>query len=195
MAAWARRPSRRSSRPPTGAEHGECSVPDRPGANSTSSRSATDGARRLDVAPAPQSRDGGMFAGEPVLDGRYGAVGYNVDRRVGSRTIVYVTTDRGRDWHPVIPPGPAEPWLVDTLTARRWRLFYGGQILVTGNMGRTWRTITTNHRFPALFYALTPPLALLLPSHRTGLPGLSRQSRRVSTRSGEHSTAAVSGTG
>ena len=56
------------------------------------------------VAPAPESRDGGMFGGEPVLNGRYGAVGYTIDRRVGSRTIVYVTTDRGRNWHPVIPP-------------------------------------------------------------------------------------------
>jgi len=115
------------------------------------------------VAPAPHSRDGGMFAGEPVLNGRYGAVGYNIDRRAGSRTIVYMTTDRGRNWHPVIPPGPAEPWLVDTLTARRWRLFYGNQILVTGNMGRTWRTITSNHRFPALFYAYNSPTGPVAP--------------------------------
>jgi photosystem II stability/assembly factor-like uncharacterized protein len=104
-----------------------------------------------------------MFAGEPVLNGRYGAVGYNIDRRVGPRTIVYVTTDRGRDWHPVIPPGPAEPWLVDTLTARRWRLFYGNRILVTGNMGQSWRTITSNHRFPALFYAYNSPTGPVAP--------------------------------
>lgn len=110
-----------------------------------------------EVTPRSRNPYGGGFAGVPVLNGRYGAVGYSIGQRVGAHTIIYVTSDSGHDWHPVIPPGPAEPWLVDTLTARRWRLFYGNRILVTGNMGRTWRTIATNHRFPTLFYAYNSP--------------------------------------
>jgi len=109
----------------------------------------------------PSFPDGGAFVSEPILEGRYGAVGYSIERPAGSITIVYVTTNGGRDWHPVIPPGPAEPWLVDTLTPQSWRLVDGNRILVTDNAGRSWQTIATNHRFPALFYAYnnpTPPV-------------------------------------
>lgn len=112
------------------------------------------------VAPAPGNLDHGSgFAGQPTLEGRNGAVGYTVETPHG-RTVVYATADRGRHWHPVIPPGRGEPWLVDTLSPRRWRLVYGRRILLTNNAGKTWRTITTNHHF-SLFYAFdspTPPV-------------------------------------
>lgn len=123
------------------------------------------------VAPAPAARGGGnfggVFVGRPVLDGRYGAVGYYDQERLGSRTIVYVTSDGGLSWHPVTPPGPPAPWLADTLTARRWRLFDGNRILETSNAGRSWQTITTNHDFSTLYYSYnspTPPVADFLTS-------------------------------
>jgi photosystem II stability/assembly factor-like uncharacterized protein len=115
------------------------------------------------VTAAPHSRYGGSFVGEPVLNSQYGAVGYSIERPSGSSTILYVSTDSGRDWRPLVPPGPPEPWLVDTLTARSWHLVYGDRILATDNAGRSWRTITTDHRFPALFYSYgspTPPVVL-----------------------------------
>ena len=59
----------------------------------------------------------------------------------------------------MIPPGPAEPWFVDTLTARRWRLVFGDRILATDNAGRTWRTIIAKQSFGPLFYAYNPPAA------------------------------------
>jgi len=149
-------------------------------------------ARHVTVTPRSRNPYGGAFAGAPVLDGRYGAVGYNIDGRAGPRTIVYVTTDRGRDWHPVVPPGPAEPWLVDTLTARRWRLLNGNRILETDNMGRTWHTITANHRFPALFCAYNSVPAALFAS---GAIGWVVQQRPAGTNSsGGRLTAAASGT-
>jgi hypothetical protein len=106
------------------------------------------------VATAPGSASGGMFAGVPTIEGRYGAVGYSNFGPHGPETIVYASEDGGLSWRPVIPPGKPEQWLVDTLTAQRWRLVYGQQILATDNAGRTWRTIGTNHRFPALFSQL-----------------------------------------
>lgn len=113
------------------------------------------------TGPPPRDGYGANFAGAPVMTGRFGAVGYDVDQRVGVRTIVYLTTDGGRDWRPVVPPGPAEPWLVDTLTERSWRLVSGNRILVTENAGRSWHTITTNHTFEPLSYSFgspTPPV-------------------------------------
>ena len=113
------------------------------------------------TGPPPRDGYGGRFAGQPVMTGRFGAIGYSIDQRVGTRTIVYLTTDAGRDWRPVVPPGPGKPWLVDAVTGRSWRLVYGNQILVTDDAGRTWHTITTDHTFPALFYSFgspTPPV-------------------------------------
>jgi photosystem II stability/assembly factor-like uncharacterized protein len=113
------------------------------------------------IGPPPRDGYGGIFAGQPVINGRFGAVGYSVEQRVGTRTIVYLTTDAGRDWRPVVPPGPAKPWLVDALTGRSWRLVSGNRILVTDDSGRTWHTIRTDHTFPALSYSFgspTPPV-------------------------------------
>ena len=55
-----------------------------------------------------------------------------------------------------------EPWSFDAITARSWRLLRGDHILETNNAGKTWKTITTNHRFPALSspYSLPTPFAL-----------------------------------
>jgi hypothetical protein len=113
------------------------------------------------TGPPPIAGYGGMFAGQPVMSGRFGAVGYTVDQRVGARTIVYLTTDAGRDWRAVVPPGPGEPWLVDALTGRSWRLVFGNRILVTDNAGHSWHMITTNHTFAPLSYSFgspTPPV-------------------------------------
>jgi photosystem II stability/assembly factor-like uncharacterized protein len=122
------------------------------------------------VGPPPRDGYGAMFAGEPVMSGRFGAVGYNVDQRTGARTIVYRTTDRGRDWWPVVPPGPAEQWLVDAITARSWRLVHGNRILVTDDAGQSWHTIASDRTFPALpdsFGSPTPPVVLFA-SDNTG---------------------------
>ena len=115
------------------------------------------------IGPSPRDGYGAIFAGQPVMNGRFGAVGYSVEQRIGARTIVYLTTDAGRDWRPVAPPGPRNPWLVDTLTGRSWRLVYGNRILVTNDSGRTWHTIRTDHTFAALSYSYgspTPPVVL-----------------------------------
>jgi len=111
-----------------------------------------------------------MFAGQPVLNGRFGAVGYSIGQRIGTRTIVYLTTDAGRDWRPVVPPGPAKPWVVDTLTGRSWRLVYGNRILVTDDSGRTWHTIRTDHTFQAVSYSFGSPTApgVLFASNNVG---------------------------
>ncbi|MGC9222210.1 MAG: hypothetical protein ACP5H2_12880 [Solirubrobacteraceae bacterium] len=109
------------------------------------------------TGPAPRDGYGAMFAGQPVMNGRFGAVGYSIGQRRSTRTIVYLTTDAGRDWHPVLPPRPGKPWLVDALTGRSWRLVYGNQILVTDDAGRTWHTITTDHTFPAFAYNFGSP--------------------------------------
>jgi photosystem II stability/assembly factor-like uncharacterized protein len=116
-----------------------------------------------DVGPPPRDGYGGIFAGQPIINGRFGAVGYRIDERVGTRTIVYLTTNAGRDWRPVVPPGPGKPWLVDALTGRSWRLVYGNRILVTDDSGRTWHTVRADHTFPALSYSFgspTPPVVL-----------------------------------
>jgi photosystem II stability/assembly factor-like uncharacterized protein len=115
------------------------------------------------TGPAPRDGYGALFAGQPVMRGRFGAVGYSIGQRGGTRTIVYLTTDAGRDWHPVVPPGPGRPWLVDTLTARSWRLVSGNRILATEDSGRTWQTIRTDHTFQAVSYSFgapTPPVVL-----------------------------------
>jgi hypothetical protein len=109
------------------------------------------------VAPAPETRYGGDFAGTPTLDGADGAVGYSVGGRTGACTIVYVTSDGGLRWHAVIPPGPATPWVVDALAPRSWRLLYGDRILATDNAGHSWRTTIANHSFGPLFDAGNAP--------------------------------------
>lgn len=120
------------------------------------------------IGPPPHDGYGAMFAGQPAMNGRFGAVGYSVDQRIGARTIVYLTTNAGRNWRPVVPPGPGEPWLVDALTGRSWRLVYGSRILVTDDSGRTWHTIRTDHTFPALSYSFgspTPPVVRFASDH------------------------------
>jgi photosystem II stability/assembly factor-like uncharacterized protein len=102
---------------------------------------------RREVKAAPSTRLGGYFAGKPLLRGRNGAVGYVAYGHGSPYTILYMTADGGVRWRPVMLPGPAEPWYVDTLTPMRWRLLYGNRILETDDAGGSWRSITTNHRF------------------------------------------------
>jgi len=126
------------------------------------------------VAKAPgQTASGAAFTGQPLLAGRKGAVGYTMtglkpsgagsrpaDGGSGLKTVVYVTTDNGKAWHPVTPPGKREGWVVDAITPASWRLVQGDHILATDNAGRTWRTITSNISFE-IYYAYddpTPPV-------------------------------------
>jgi photosystem II stability/assembly factor-like uncharacterized protein len=103
---------------------------------------------------------GSGFTGVPVLTGAAGAVGFTLPAAHGlTRSVVYVSSDSGRSWHPVTPPGPPAPWFVDTLTARRWRLVNGNQVLATDNAGRTWHTIRSNVSFDLPFGYTTPPAA------------------------------------
>ena len=124
------------------------------------------------VARAPgQTASGAAFAGQPLLAGGKGAVGYTMDGLTssgsesrpadggsGMKTVVYVTTDNGKAWHPVTPPGRRKGWVVDTITPTSWRLVQGDHILATDNAGRTWRTITSNVSFD-IYYAYFDPTA------------------------------------
>lgn len=120
---------------------------------------------RRTVANAPgQTADGALFAGQPLVKGAKGAVGYTMtgltSSATGLKTVVYYTTDNGAAWHPVTPPGKPEGWVVDAITPVSWRLVQGNHILATDNAGRTWRTITSNVSFDVYYSYLdpTPPV-------------------------------------
>lgn len=128
---------------------------------------------RRAVANAPGQTDAGAtFAGQPLVKGGKGAVGYTMSGLTSSgsaygpadgsglKTVVYVTTDNGAAWHPVTPPGKREGWVVDAITPVSWRLVQGDHILATDNAGRTWRTITSNVSFDIYYgyYDPTPPV-------------------------------------
>lgn len=109
--------------------------------------------------PSGALENGSGFTGQPLVEGKNGAVGYTISGPT-PKSDVYVTTDGGAHWRPVTPPGPPEGWLVDTITPLSWRLVNGHRILATDDGGKTWRTITSNAGFH-LFYAYdspTPPV-------------------------------------
>lgn len=124
------------------------------------------------VANAPgQTAAGGAFAGEPRAKGGKGAVGYTMtglpssgsayrpaDGGSGLKTVVYVTTDNGKAWHPVTPPGKRAGWVVDAITPVSWRLVQGDHIVATSNAGRTWHTIISDVSFD-IYYAYDDPTA------------------------------------
>ncbi len=123
------------------------------------------------VAAAPgELENGSGFSGQPVLAGGKGAVGYTIngggtspadatpaDAAPGEKSVVYVTTDDGAQWHAVTPPGKATGWLVDAITPESWRLVAGDRVLATDNAGKTWRTIKSDVTFSPLFYSYDDP--------------------------------------
>ena len=115
---------------------------------------------RHDVpAPPVFSRaNGSGFAGSPALAGDSGAVGFTCQIASASRSYVYTSSNRGRSWRVVVPPGAPAGWLVDTLSPTRWRLVNGDRILATDDGGRSWRTITSNVAF-RLSYSFGSPTA------------------------------------
>lgn len=107
------------------------------------------------VAPPPFSlAPGSGFAATPKLTGRDGAVPFLIDGPT-FHTVIYVTSDGGLSWRPVMPPGPPTLWFVDILTPFRWRLVAGRRILSTDNAGQSWSSIHTSVRFA--FYRNAPP--------------------------------------
>jgi hypothetical protein len=124
------------------------------------------------VADAPgQTDSGAAFAGQPLVRGGKGAVGYTMtgltssgsasgpaDGGSGLKSVVYVTTDNGAAWHSVTPPGTRAGWVVDAITPVSWRLVQGDHILATDNAGRSWRTITSNVSFD-IYYSYDDPTA------------------------------------
>ena len=92
------------------------------------------------------SFDYGGFAGVPDLVGTNGAIGYTfyVSNSSVRKSVVYVSSDGGRSWRAVVPPGAPKGWVVDTLTPLKWRLVGGNKVLATNDGGRSWFTITDN---------------------------------------------------
>ncbi|HEY5265268.1 MAG TPA: hypothetical protein VIJ40_00480 [Acidimicrobiales bacterium] len=103
--------------------------------------------------PSPVPLGGGGFTGLPVFNGLRGAVTYGG----GSYSAIYVTSDGGRSFHPVYPPGKRLPWAIDLVTATQWRLTYQKEILETNNGGASW-------------FDLTSDTVLMNPSYVKGAP-------------------------
>ena len=62
---------------------------------------------------------------------------------VQSFTLIFHSTDAGRRWTPVRPPGPHTAYDVDIVTADIWRLTAGHTVLATNDAGKTWQTSTS----------------------------------------------------
>lgn len=110
---------------------------------------------RAVAAPSGALEYGSGFVGIPVLDGADGAVGYTISGP-SPKSVAYVSSDAGASWHPVTPPGPPEPWLVDVINPLRWRLVHGDRILGTDDAGRSWYTITSDVSFKLYYSYLSP---------------------------------------
>ncbi|MGD0385759.1 MAG: hypothetical protein ABSB73_06435 [Solirubrobacteraceae bacterium] len=109
--------------------------------------------RDIGGAAGRRSDEGAGFTGSPVLNGADGAVGYTI---APSRTVVCVTTDAGASWASLTPPGQAKPWVVDVITALRWRLVAGDEVLATNDGGRTWTAIHADVSFNLGFSFASP---------------------------------------
>lgn len=92
------------------------------------------------VQPSSVPEGGGGFSGPPVFSGAHGAIPYVV----GRDSEIYVTSDGGRSFHPVYPPGKLRPWSEDIVSPFIWRLTYGKEILGTNDGGRTWFTVSSD---------------------------------------------------
>jgi photosystem II stability/assembly factor-like uncharacterized protein len=115
--------------------------------------------KRKVAAPGGTVDSGSGFTGQPLVSGSRGAVGFTISGQP-LKTLVYVTSDGGKSWRPVTPPGASEGWVADAITPQSWRLVDGDHILATDNAGKTWRTITSNVTFD-IYYAFdypTPPV-------------------------------------
>ena len=88
-----------------------------------------------------------FWTAAPVAVGAIGAVGLNVEA-AGPRTLVYRTTNAGRTWSPVSPPGTPRQWSVDIVTPTTWKLSFGTTVLTTTDAGLSWRTVTSNLALP-----------------------------------------------
>ncbi|MGA3362527.1 MAG: hypothetical protein ABSD82_10915 [Solirubrobacteraceae bacterium] len=99
--------------------------------------------RRAVGAPPNGDGDGSGFTGTPVVSGADGAVGYTINGPT-PKTFIYVTTDSGRSWKAVTPPGGAQPGLLDVLSPTRWRLVEDGGLLSTDDSGHRWQRIKDN---------------------------------------------------
>lgn len=86
---------------------------------------------------------GAAFDGTPVLEGLRGAVGctyYPV-------SFICVSSDGGRSFQVVKPPGKGTDWNVDVITPEQWKLVQGDRVLSTMNGGRSWSAVVDNEHF------------------------------------------------
>lgn len=94
------------------------------------------------VSPSPLPSGGSGFSGTPMFAGSRGAVAYTG----GTYSLVYVSDDAGRSFHPVYPPGERRPWTVNILSPEEWRLAYKNTVLETNDAGKSWFTVVSNAR-------------------------------------------------
>jgi hypothetical protein len=100
------------------------------------------------IAPPP----GGLGAGElsgfpevwpvgPVMAGSSGAAGMQLEGARQTESLVYRTSDGGRSWRPVVPPGRGRRWSIDLITSTDWVLAFHHRLLSTSDAGASWRTL------------------------------------------------------
>jgi photosystem II stability/assembly factor-like uncharacterized protein len=85
---------------------------------------------------------------DPVSVGANAAAGIDIGgfRHVRSQTLIVRSSDTGRNWRVVKPPGRPIPWGADVVTPTVWKLTLGRTILATNNAGRTWMKIRSDKR-------------------------------------------------
>jgi photosystem II stability/assembly factor-like uncharacterized protein len=101
--------------------------------------------RRLSLRSPVGGSDGAGFTAV-VAHGSDAAAGYTVQgyQTTPTTTVVYRSTDGGRRWTAVQPPGHPRGYQVSVVTPRVWRLVAGETVLSTDDAGRTWSRITAN---------------------------------------------------
>ena len=101
--------------------------------------------RRLSLRSPVGGSDGAGFTAV-VAHGSDAAAGYTVQgyQTTPTTTVAYRSTDGGRRWTAVQPPGHPRGYQVSVVTPRVWRLVAGETVLSTDDAGRTWSRITAN---------------------------------------------------
>ncbi len=90
--------------------------------------------------PRTTIQGGTEFSDPIVMSGERGATALTQ----GDVGIIYVTTDGGRSFSSVYPPGTPHNWIVDVVTPEIWRLAWHHEIIGTDNAGNSWFSITNS---------------------------------------------------
>ncbi len=108
--------------------------------------------RRQSVAALPAgyrlgSDAAAPWTSAPVSEGAMAAAGLEVEG-ADVRSLVYRSTDAGRTWSAVSPPGTPRRWSVDVVTPTIWKLSSGRTVLTTTDAGASWRTVASDLALP-----------------------------------------------